>query len=268
MKINEEVAKYYYTASEARKALGIDEQAFQYWKRTGRIKATTFPGRKQSLYSKKEIHSLITSIEATLLAEGMGGYEYRKANYNELEEGYELAYLIFGKGAYPLEVRQKFMKINPDIFYHLYDDKKLVALFNIIPFKHDAILRFINGETRIKDISDTELETFRPGIPLECIIVEMITTPTVPPAMRSHYGSRLLAGVGKTLHECAENSIEIAKLYGTSSTPTGLHILKTAEFKLIKSLPEGRHAFELDVQKSNIKFLRDYKETLQARKNR
>src|SRR5437660_12810030 len=112
------LADIYYTAAEARKVLGLDADAFQYWGKTERIKRIYLPGRKQAVYSKKEINEMADKIEAATLTEKMESLEFRKATTNDLEEEYKLARIIFGRNADTPEIRkgkQAFLEKNPDI---------------------------------------------------------------------------------------------------------------------------------------------------------
>jgi len=79
------LAEVYYTAAEARKRLGIDEDTFQYWGKNGRITRVHLPGRKQAVYSKKEINNMAHIIEATAIAEKGEVYNYRKPTTYKLE---------------------------------------------------------------------------------------------------------------------------------------------------------------------------------------
>jgi hypothetical protein len=262
MKLSEEQAKIYYTAAEARKALDIDEEAFQYWGRSKKIARIYLPERKQAVYSRKEIDKIAKRTEIAMIAEQPEGIEFRKATKNDLETEYNLSHLIFGKGAHTLETRKHFLEQNPDVDYHLYDHEKLVAFIQVIPFDQKTIERFISGQERGWEIDPKKIKQFIPGEPMECIIMEMATTPTVPPAQRTAYGSLLLSNISDTFTVWGDRGIIITKLYATSSTQTGIRILKNANFKVIKDLGRGRLAFELDIVNSNAKIFRDYKEAI------
>src|SRR5712692_1313571 len=80
------LAEFYYTAAEARKKLGVDESTFQYWGKEERIARTYLPGRKQPVYSRREIDDLANEIEATVIVEKAKDAEFRKATVKDLEE--------------------------------------------------------------------------------------------------------------------------------------------------------------------------------------
>ncbi len=268
MKLSKELTKTYYTAADAQKALGLDEEAFQYWGRTQRIKRIYLPGRKQAVYSKKEVNEMADRIEATAIADQPDGIEFRKATLEDMEAEYELSYNIFGKWAHTIEVRKNFLKKCKDGYYHLYDHNKLVGFIEIIPFNKETIEQFIKGEIRGREIDPKNVEDFTSGKPLECIVMEMSVTQAVPPTQRTFYGSRLLVGMTNTFRAWGENGIMITKLHATSSTPTGIRILKSAGFQIVRDLGNGRLGFELNIETSDAKILRGYKEALEEWKQK
>src|SRR6266571_5623458 len=176
------LAEIYYTAAETRKVLGIDENTFQYWGKTERIKRIHLPGRKQAIYSKKEINDMATRIEAVAIAEKGDGIEFKKATIYDLDEEYKLARLTFGRNADTEEIRkgkQAFLTKNPDINYHLYDHGNFVGCIDIVPLKHEAVLSFLQGKIIAWLIDPKNIEQFEPGKPLECLMIDMLTTPGV-----------------------------------------------------------------------------------------
>ncbi len=264
MKLSKELANVYYTAAEAREVLGLDEEAFQYWGRTERIKRIKLPGRKQAVYSKKEVNTIASKMEAAMLAEKLTGLEYRKATLNDIDHEVELAHLVFGTRASNPEMinlRRSFLEKNPDITYHLYDGDHLVAYINLIPFDQEAIAKFREGE-RGWFLGTDHIEQFQPGKPLECIIIDMATTPTVPPARRGTYAQILLEGFTRNLAAWGQMGVEISKVYAASNTASGIRILKHAGFQVIKDLGNGRYVFELDVNASEARILLGYKEAI------
>jgi len=261
MKLDAQTAKYYYTAAQAGKALGLDEEAFQYYVRKGRIKRVNLPGRGQGVYSKKEVDRLVSKTEAAILAEQAEGTEFRKATLEDIEQEGQLANLAFGESARLYEERKTFLQKNPDIDYHLYDSDKLVAYITIVPLKHQTIMDYVEGKTKnLYNIDLDNIEQFAPNKPLECIIIDMVTTPAVPPRQRGAYGARLLSEFTRELTEMGRQGVEIAKIYATSRTPSGIRILKNAGFRVIHHDPKNdRYSFELDVMTSDEKILREYK---------
>lgn len=264
MKLSKELAKYYYTAAQARKVLGLDEEAFQYWIRKGRVKRVSLPGRVQGVYSRREVDEIARRTEAAILSEQPEGTEFRKATLDDLRQESQLAHLLFGEKAEAYNERRAFLQKNSEIDYHVYDQDKLVAYIILLPLSHEMILDFIEGKIKnIWTIQTDNIEPFVPGKPLEVLIVDMGTTPTVPPLKRGTYGSRLLNGLLGVLAEMGRRGIYITKVYATSRTTSGIRILKKAGFEVVHDFEDGRFSFELDVLNADEKILKDYQEAVE-----
>src|SRR6266566_1620472 len=67
-----ELSELYYTAAEARQVLGVTEHSFQYQVKSGKIKKTLLPGKKQGSYLKEDIHRIAAK-------EAAGRRKYRRA---------------------------------------------------------------------------------------------------------------------------------------------------------------------------------------------
>jgi len=263
MKLNSELAKYYYTASEARKVLGVDESTFQYWGRDKRITRQYLPGRKQPLYLKTEINSIVSRIEATIISQKAEGLFYRKATFDDLEAEHDLGSLVFGRTALPIEVRRAFLEANPECDYHLYDQDALVAYVNVLPLERKTIDDFMSGKIRGWQVDPKDIKKFAPNQPLECLIMDMVSTPNVPPIKRTQsYSATLLFNLLRTLSDLGNRGIEINKVYAIGGTPYGQRILRTAGFKELGEVAAGRIKFELDINESDKKYLYEYKENL------
>lgn len=261
MKLNKELAKLYYTAAEARKELGLDEEAFQYWVRRDRIKKVILPGRSQGVYSRKEVNEMRNQINATIVAEQIGT-EFRKATVDDIEQEAKLAHLVFGAKAEAIAERKAFLERNPNIDYHLYDQGTLVAYIIIVPMKKKAIEDFLHAKMGAWLINPDNIEQFIPGEPRECLIIDMVTTPNVPPLARTTYGAKLLTGLIKVLANEGRKGIEITEIYAASDTPQGIRILRNAGFEEMYEARKGRFSYKLDVTTSKEKILKEYQDAL------
>lgn len=254
----ERFSELYYTAAEARAVLGLTEHSFQYWVKAGKIKKRKIPGRRQGAYLKSEVDKLAQRIETAMLVDEEDEV-FRQATLSDIEEELDLAHLVFGQRAYDTRIpRQEFLAKNPESTFHLYDHDSLVACINLVPLKHEAILEFREGKRGWLFSTDL-IEQFVPGKPLECIIIDMITTPTVPPDKREHYGMRLLMGIAEKLREWGERGVNIISVDASGSTVQGRKILETAGFQKIAEFG-NRFIYELDVTNSPLKLLKPHKE--------
>src|SRR5580765_2768471 len=164
----------YYTAAEARAVLGLNENTFQNWVKSGRINRTMLPGRGQGVYLKAEVDRKARQIEAALFFDDAKDLEYKQATVSDMDAENHLAYLVLGKRAVTpqsVEHTRRLARISPESTYHLYDRGMLAASINFVPLRHEAIIEFINGK-RGWLFGPEAIEKFEPGKPLECIIID------------------------------------------------------------------------------------------------
>lgn len=260
MSVNK-VSEAYYTAAQARNKLGLTEPAFQGWVRDQKVRKIILPGRKQGVYARTEIDLLATSIDMAVLTAKRSDPEFKKATLESLEDEFRLAELTFGeKTAQFHKYRIDLLKRCPDMSYYLYDGQYLVASMNIVPMAHEAIVRFKDGERGW--LLGEYVETYTPEKPLECIVIDMMTTPLVPANRRREYAVRLLLGVTNVLTQWGQQGIEIASIHACGGTLDGRRILETAHFKYLGEPRINRHVYELIIAESNLKALEPYKEAL------
>jgi len=270
-----------YTSKETREMLSVSSSTLSTLVNKGLIERVTPPGYKHGFYTKKSVDEyyrqqalfkekyVITSerTDKTQEARIKGKSPtvvFREATLDDIEQEAQLARLVFGEKAGAEEERRAFLQANPHTDYHLYEQGKLVAYIDIFPLRHEAIMDFIEGRSIIWNISLNNMKPFEPGKPIECLIADMITSPTIPLIKRVYYGRRLLVGLMKKLVEMGQQGIHITKIYAGSgpTTPLGLRIIRNAEFKEIYRRGEGKIMFELDVMNSSKKFLRAYQEAV------
>lgn len=258
------ISEAYYTGVEARKKLGMDRDAFNNRVRAGLIKRTRILGKYY--YEKEEINRLAQLIEAAFLVAKGHSFVYRTAALEDLDAEDELALLNFGPSALKPEncnARSAFVKTNPHTSHHLYDRNHLVASINFVPLTHDAILEFKDKGRRGWTFDTAQIEQFMPGIPLECIIIDMMTTPLVPYQQREKYAALLLRGFSYvTLKHWGSQGIEIVKVYSSVGTSQGKQLLEDAGF-IFLGKHNGRAIYELTTEKADTLLLKPYKEALE-----
>jgi hypothetical protein len=250
----------YYTASQARRMLGLTEDAFQGWIKAKKITKIILPNRKQGVFAKSEIKMIAAGIDnAYLLAKSPLRFE--KATLETQEGEFKLTELAFGERTRQFhEKRIELLKKNPDMSYYVFDTNFVVASMNIVPMQHEAILQFKDGERGW--LMGQYVEQYAAGKPLELIIIDCITTPLAPLNRRRFYAQRLFFGVMEVFAEMAKRGIEIATIYACGGTPDGREILDRAHFTYLGEPRPNRHIYELDVATSDFPLLIPYKEAL------
>lgn len=250
----------YYTASQARRMLGLTEDAFQGWIKSKKITKILLPNRKQGVFAKSEINMIAAGIDnAYLLAKSPLRFE--KASLASQDGEFKLTELVFGERTRQFhEKRVELLKKNPDMSYYVFDTNFVVASINIVPMQHEGILQFKDGERGW--LMGRYVEQYIAGKPLELIIIDCITSPLVPLNRRRMYAQRLFFGIMEVFAKMAEQGIEIATIHACGGTPDGREILERAHFTYLGEPRPNRHIYELDIATSDFPLLAPYKEAL------
>jgi len=88
--------KNFYTASEARRRLGLNENSFYYLVRKGKIKKVTPPGKSQGLYPRREIDDLAAELKALIEYHERETSVFELATEDDLQEEYNIDMALFG----------------------------------------------------------------------------------------------------------------------------------------------------------------------------
>jgi hypothetical protein len=265
--LSEEVAAKYYTAQQAQKRLGMTRDMFNHHVKQGTIKKRTLVG-SHGYYLKGEIDALAEKIEYTLLTADIPVLDYRTAQLNDLEDLDRMAYLNFGELSRSPErkaARRRFLEVNPNSTFVLSNYNSVVASLDIIPIKHEAILEFREGK-RGWTFSSEMIEQFEPGHRLECIIIDMMTTTNASKVKKEYYASVLLRKLsGETLVEWGNQGIDIHTIDACGGFEDGKGILSNAGFTSLglKGEKKTREIFTLDLDQSDLRPLRPYKNALE-----
>ncbi len=254
----------YYTASQARRELGLTEDAFQGWIKAKKITKIAIPNRKQGVFDKREIDMIAASIDAAYLL-AKSPLRFEKATLETQPEEFKLAVQNFGEGTQRFnDKRIELLKKNPDMAYYVYDSKFMVASIDFVPISHEAIMMFKDGERGW--LLGDYVEQFATDHPLECIIIDFMTTTLAPRNRRAQYAQYLLTKLSATLVEMVDQGVEIATIHACGGTPDGRHLLEKAQFTYLGEPRPGRHIYELDIIKSESPLVQKYRDALAKRR--
>ena len=260
----------YYTASEARKLLGLTEHSFQYWVKVGKINKTILPPKRQGSYLKSEIDRKKVLLERSLFFADIKDIEFKRAEEKDMYAECRLSSLVFGKSALSPEaisVAQRLPRISPESTWHLYSRDMLAASINFVPLTERAVEEFKLGKRGWLFDAD-DIVPFVSGTPLNCIIIDFIATPTVPPETRHEYAMRLLSNFLDQLEIWGKRGVDIKRVYANGGTEIGKRLLEKAGGSVIhiaKSEINPKHIrtiYEIDIESSSKVFLRPYKRAL------
>src|SRR5438445_2919355 len=273
LELDEEISRLYYNARQAQQKLGMDKDRFNYIMRTREIQRVPFL-HGQGYYRRDEIDLLASEIDAFLLAGERSRFEFRSATVKDLENEDHMAYLNFGPGSISPErnaSRRRYLEVNPYTSFHLYNSKILVALINLVPLKHEAILEFRQGKRGWMFPSEM-IEQYELGHRIECIVIDLVTVASAPPEKRQRYGGYLLHRLAAQFIEWGSQGIDIKSIDACGGTIEGRKLLENAGFQYTGTykipaigkpdVMSDRPMYHLDVDTSDLVLLRRYKQAL------
>lgn len=258
----------YYTPKEVREILGMTYSAIQNQVNTGNLHPVTPPGRKQKVYPKDEVDELRREMETWLASRQQTQTptsKFVRATIDEMPEAIALADAIFGSyNTIPMEKRIAWIKKNPDIDYLLKQDGQVVGYFSLVPLRPQTIDDLLNQRLFAKDLTEDDILTYEPGIPIDLYGMAIGTRPGVSIGQKRIWGESLIRGARKVFVELGERGIVIRSIQAHSTKPDGIRLMKHIGFTEIVSRIPGMHDFKIDVEESGLPFVMDYKQALET----
>ena len=138
---------------------------------------------------------------------------------------------------------------------------------NIIPLEK-RLAWLDKDELLAKDITPDDIEEFQPGKPLQVYIMAMGIKPRLSNLEKRTYAARLIKGLRDVITDMGTRGVTIATINARSEVPDGINILRHTGFTEIPSEVPGTRNFMIEVEKSGIPALKEYKRELAAWKER
>jgi Acetyltransferase (GNAT) family len=261
MKTNEN----YYTATKAKEVLGVTHGMLYQYIRNGNLHPVTPPGKKQSVYLKKEVDKLANKLQAFFAtAEEKPASKLEQAKEDDLPEVIAISQRIFGNGpgVPPLESRQAWLRKNPDTFYVLKNEGRIVGYTSILPLQQELVNKLVTEAVRGKDISYNDVLAFSPGNPVSLYVMAIGVDPRLPSTEKHIYGSRLIGGLMEYLIELGQQGIVIESITARSYKPDGIRLLRKMGFPELPSPIPDTRLFVINVKESGAPFIMRYKHAL------
>jgi hypothetical protein len=85
-----------------------------------------------------------------------------KATTEDILEEYELATSMFGNAVHDILTRHTWLAKNPDTNFIVRDQGQIVGFINMLPVKHETIMKFMRGEIRGWEISAEDVLPYTP----------------------------------------------------------------------------------------------------------
>ncbi|WP_201363291.1 hypothetical protein [Dictyobacter formicarum] len=159
------------------------------------------------------------------------------------------------------ELRQSWLRKNPESCYIVKHGDKVVAFFHLLPLNHETLMDFMNGKIRGWEIDAENVETFEPGKAVECLAI-IASEPDVDATTRKHYVRVLIRGLTNELGKLGRRGVILSKVYATSETPTGIAMALHVGMEQFGKKLGKRLTFVLDPTTSESFLVDEYKNGL------
>ncbi len=264
-----EKEKKYYTAKEAQETLGMTYSALRNQVDAGNIRDIVPSGKRQAVYLKEDVDQLAHEMEAFFVAKQTASSVFRKATEEDIPECIALSAAIFGGvNIIPLKRRIAWLKKNSEIDYILRHDSEMIGYASIVPLRSETLEPLLRDELLAKDITPDEIEEFKPGKPLQLYIMAMGIKPRLSKLEKRTYASRIIKGMRDVIIEMGKRGVTIETIIARSEVPDGINILRHYGFTEVPSEVPGTRNFIIEIEKSGIPAIMEYKRELAAWKKR
>lgn len=253
----------FYTATEARKRLGLPRSTFFYLVKKGTIKKVVFPGMKQGVYPRSAIDELALSIKA-LIDQFEPSSVFEPATLEDLPIEVEIDRALYGdKGTTPLERRIERLQRNPESNFVLRRSGEIIGHCAFYPMEQEHLIKLLDAE--MSGIPADKVLAWSVGVPLHVFFSIISVKAGFPPDVAPHTGLRLLAGAVSVFRSLGARGVIIETVNATSRTPGGIKLAQDLgmQGELIGDEP-GRWRFTLDVASSGSLLAAEYREAYQA----
>ncbi len=258
--------KEYYTAREAQEILGMTYSALRNQVNAGTIRTTIPPGRRQAVYHKRDVDQLKKEMHAWVSRrqpEQAAPARFVKATIDDVPELVALADAAFGGGnTVSFEKRIEWLKTNPYIYYLLKQDQQAVGYFALIPLRPEAIGDLFSQRRLAEDLTEDDILPYMPGILLDLYVMAIAVRPGSSASQRGEWGSLLLLGARAVLLKLGEQGVIIRSINARSTRTSGIRLARHIGFTETLASTPGMHHFTIDVERSGLPFIMEYKAAL------
>jgi len=251
------ISDLYYTAKEARTVLGLNENTFQTWVKTGKILRTTLRGMRQGVYAKRDIDALARAMNTA--TETYGRMVFSKSTPGDQEEEMHIGIRCFGTTFItPLAERIAFQQKSEFTFYSLKVDGRVVGYISMFHFPPTLLDDILTGRRIEREITVKEVLKFPRLEPFDIYIDVMATDPLLPQTERKLYAGIMAERFAELILQLRDNGYMIHTVYTVSATKDGDNLTRKAGFHLMpnKSVAPGRLAYEFPLNEEGIERLR------------
>jgi predicted DNA-binding transcriptional regulator AlpA len=249
----------YYTASEARAQLGLSKAEFYRRADQGRIPKFTPPGKKQSVYPKRDIDALARSMN--VIFEQHDKIIFSKSTIADQEEEMKIGIRNFGQEFItPWSERIAFQQKSEFTFWSLRVEGHVVGYISTFRFQPHFLDDILTGRRIERDITVDDMLPFVRLEPFDVYIDVLAMDPAIETRLRHWYAGVLVSRFTDTILNLLGNGYFIRTIYTVTATPEGDNLVRKAGFKPMegKSIVPGRTAYEYPMDEKGIAHLREF----------
>jgi hypothetical protein len=253
----------YYTASEAKKKLQVDDSMLRSLVLRGRIEKFVPPEKKQGFYKKVDVDRLAGEFKAAYSQISKEVHFQRTIEREDIIECSRIAREVYGSEGTPVETRLAWMSKNPEILYVSKSDH-IAGYAYILPLKREKINAILREELSLSDLTADDIESFIPNKLVDIYLMSVAIKPGYNKERKRILSSQIISGLMDVLLDLARRRVIIRTLIGRSRFPEGIRLMRDMGFSSypIQSSDERFSYFIIEVDKSNAPFIRRYKSVL------
>ena len=248
--------RQYYTASQAQAILGLSKAMFHRRVNQGLIPRFTPPGRKQSIYPKRDIDALARAMN--ILFEERDRVVFSRSTPGDQEQEMYIGIRCFGQEFItPLAERIAFQQKSEFTFWSLKADGSVVGYVSMFRFPPAFLDDLLTGRRIEREITVKEVLPFTRMEPFNIYIDVMAVDPALPLHDRRLYAGIIASRLANVILDLRANGYLIRTVYTVTSTKEGDNLVQKAGFRLMegKSIAPGRIAYEFPLDEAGVQRL-------------
>lgn len=247
-----------YTAREAMDKLHLSKPMFYRWVESGWIPVTTYPGRKQKKYPKRDVDALARALH--LVFEPGERIVFSRSTPADQEQEMYIGIRCFGRDFItPLAERIGFQQKSEFTFYSLKVDGVVVGYVSLFRFPPGFLDDILTGRRIEREITVREVLPFTRLEPFDVYIDVMAIDPALPLHERRLYAGLIVQRLSNTLLDLLANGYLIKTVYTVTATKEGDNLVRKAGFHFMegKSIAPGRLAYEFFLDEAGKQHLQE-----------
>ncbi len=255
----------FYTATEARNALGMSHATFH--RNVGskglQIRRYVPVGAKEGFYSKEEVDLLVSLRDKGILDNSKLAPTHFQQATPVHAQGVVDVLESLGWHTTTAEFRVQMYVVNPEIDHVVLQGSVVMGYLSAIPYTDDAMEKRLHGKVEAWQLTPVDILPFENGKTYNLFVgLAERKKPEDKPNQFSRYGLRLVLGFRRFLMESLrERDIHIRFLLAHSAETDGQELADALGFVLQEPSPEDRYPiYVLDMEQSDAPWVRRYRE--------